>query len=66
MEAGVALKSINPGFILSTNICERVFSVAGYVVSPRQMSFLPLKFQEQILWHVNHIFWENDNVHQMV
>ena len=49
---------VDPRFILpTTNICERLFSVAGNALSDRRQGILPANFEKQMFLKVNQELW---------
>ena len=54
-------------FILATsNICERLFSVAGYTLSDRRKSLLPVNFEIQLFLNVNARFWSIADIYELI
>lgn len=54
-------------FILATsNICERLFSVAGLAINPRQMGALHTNIELQLFLNVNSALWGIGDVHLML
>ena len=50
-------------FILPTsNICERLFSKAGFALSDRRKSIHPAALEEQMFLHINSSLWNIDDV----
>lgn len=54
-------------YILPTsNLCERLFSKAGYVHSDRRKRILPLHLEQQIFLHVNSDLWSISDLNKLV
>ena len=50
----------------TSNLCERLFSKAGYSLGNRRGNILPTSFEEQIFLHVNSKMWSIDDVNTLV
>lgn len=60
---GVDKKYMDPHFLVPTsNICERLFSKAGFCLSDRRSKILPSNFESQIFLHVNKEHWSMNDV----
>lgn len=60
-------KYIDLRFILATsNICERLFSLAGYAMGSRRMGVLPTNIESQLFLNVNSMLWGIQDVHDML
>ncbi len=58
---------VDPRFILpTTNICERLFSVAGNALSDRRQGIFPANFEKQMFLKVNQELWGIDEINEMV
>jgi len=58
-------QSVN--FLLPTsNICERLFSKAGFVLSDRRKSLSPVAFEQQMFLHCNSAHWDINDVNDLV
>lgn len=54
-------------FILPTsNLCERLFSIAGYAMSDRRKNMLPANFESQLFLHINARLWGIQEVHEIL
>ena len=54
-------------FLLPTsNLCEHLFSVAGYALGERRGRILPSKFEEQIFLHMNNPLWGIEDFSRIV
>ena len=54
-------------FLLPTsNVCERLFSIAGYSLNDRRVSISPLHFEEQIFLFSNADLWVIEEVNELV
>ncbi len=50
---------IDSRFLFPTsNICERLFSKAGYALSDRRRRIAPMNFEQQIFLHANRSMWD--------
>ena len=47
---------------LMSNICERLFSVAGYALSDRRQGINPSNFEKQLFLHANSHLWGLDEL----
>lgn len=64
---GTEPKYMNLHFLHPTsNMCERLFSVAGYALSDRTKSIVPMNFERQISLHVNSHLWNVDSVNSLL
>lgn len=60
-------KYLDLRFILaSSNICERVFSAAGYGIGPRRKRTLLQNIESQLFLNVNANFWLTTDIHKML
>ena len=58
---------LNLNFLRPTsNMCERLFSKAGYVMNDRRQSTLPSNFESQIFLHINAAFWGIEDVNELL
>lgn len=54
-------------FILpNTNVCERIFSVAGHAMSDRRKRILPSNFECQLFLNFNHRLWGLKEISEIV
>lgn len=54
-------------FLLATsNICERLFSIAGYATSDRRQGIDPYNLEIQLFLYVNVEYWDINEVHALV
>ena len=54
-------------FILSTsNICERLFSTAGYVLNDRRKSIAPTNLESQLFLHSNSDLWDSNDINKII
>lgn len=54
-------------FIFTTsNLCERLFSIAGYALNDRRMSVFPVHFEEQMFVFCNFRLWSISDINDMV
>lgn len=61
------VKYIDLSFIVPTsNICERLFSIAGFALTDRRQSISPARFEGQIFLHVNSSLWSVTDVHEII
>lgn len=62
-----ASRYMNTKFIVPTsNMCERLFSVAGWAMTNRRKSVSPARFEEQLFLNVNQSMWSISDVHAVV
>ena len=47
----------------TSNICERLFSVAGFALTDRRQSISPVRFQQQIFLCINSNLWDVSDIH---
>ncbi len=60
-------KYMDTRFILPTsNVFERLFSVAGYALGDRRGRMLLSNFEEQIFLHINKELWGIEDVRDML
>lgn len=50
----------------TSNICERLFSKAGYALSDRRKKISPVSFEQQLFLHANSDLWDVSEVHSML
>ena len=59
-------KYLDTRFILATsNVCERMFSVAGYTMGERRHRLLPSNFEMQLFLNYNCEFWSIEDVNKV-
>jgi len=64
---GSESKYVDTRFIVPTsNLCERLFSKAGYVLSDRRRGLLPSNFEMQLFLHFNSRLWSIEDVHDIL
>jgi len=52
--------------VLTSNMCERLFSKAGCALSDRRKSLAPVNFEQQIYLHANANLWDLREVDKLV
>jgi hypothetical protein len=63
---GIADQYLNLSFLRPrSNMCERLFSIAGYAYSDRRQSTYSSNFGSQIFLHINSAFWSIDEVNEI-
>ena len=49
----------------TSNMCERLFSVAGFALNDRRKCILPMNFERQIFLHANSEFWKISDINEL-
>ncbi len=49
----------------TSNMCERIFSIAGHAISDRRERILPANFEMYIFLHFNRDFWGLEDVNNV-
>lgn len=58
---------VDPWFNIATsNLCERLFSIASYALNDRRKEVLPAKIKMQRFLHVKAFLWELSDVHEIL
>jgi hypothetical protein len=67
MEKTVASKYMDLRFIVPTsNMCERLFSEAGYGHNYRRMRSLPSNFEAQLFLRTNKELWDIPDINSLI
>ena len=60
-------KYIDLRFLLATsNVCERLFSKAGYSLTDRRRAISPVNFEYQLYLHCNSDYWGISDVNALL
>ena len=52
--------------IPTSNICERLFSKAGFTLNDRRMAILPVNAEAQMFLHLNMDLWNIDTIREII